>query len=173
MKPVRTLLASSLLALSACGCSVIPPMYMDNDKSLDPLVALQPSAASEQYDVISQARARNSVVLEIVGSKDPVRVLPLPTDGRSVFVSDLLKQSGLTKEFDRMQATLYRNSPNTLGGIRMGIHFHNRSNQITAEHDYALQAGDRLEVAELEINPFESFSDLIMPSGGNRRMVAY
>ena len=159
-----------ILSLTACmgGCSLLPTdMLLVEPKRENPLT-LQPSGSTDLYDALARAKSCNAVVLQVIGVEGPARVIPLPADGRAVFVSDLLRQSGLTDEFPRMKATLYRNSQDAMGGIRMGVRFLGQTNQITPEHDYSLQAGDRLEVMELEINPLESLGNLLSPSGGRR-----
>lgn len=141
---------------------------------MDEELVLQSTAPASDYQAVADAQRNNAIVLEIVGAKKPTRTIPLPSDGRPVYVSDLLRQSGLSGEFIRMDATLFRNSPTTVNGIRMGIRFRTGTNQVAPEHDYALQAGDRVRVAELELNPFESFANMwSLPANGRRAVVGF
>lgn len=166
MKPYhpRLILCLSLVVLlSAPGCSLL-----DSGSDLSGELALRSSSGNDPFQAVLKARDNHAIVLHVLGSNAPPKIIPLPTDGSPVFVSDLLKQSGLNDKFARMSATLHRNSTNAIDGVRMGIRFASRSNQLLPEHDYQLQPGDRLEVAELEVNPFESLSDLISPRPGRR-----
>lgn len=152
-----------------CGCSMITP-----SSKMDDTLVLQSSAPTSDYQVVADAQRNNAIVLEVVGAKTPTRAIPLPSDGRPVYVSDLLRQSGLSDQFLRMDAALFRNSPTTVNGVRMGIRFKTGTNQVAPEHDYALQAGDRVRVVELDLNPFESFANMwSLPANGRRAAVGF
>lgn len=170
MKTLLLLCGSLLLALSGSGCSL-----WRNEKDLDnSMVPLRSASANDPLTAVLAARKSNSVVLHLAGAQieNPSRVIPLPPDGSPVFVSDLLRQSGLTEEYPRMQATLHRNATDAISGIRLGIRFAHRSNQVLPEHDYQLHPGDRLEVVEYQPNPLESLEDFFSPaSGAGRRFV--
>ena len=85
-----------------------------------------------------------------MGDKQPIRVLPLPPEGQSVFVSTLLNDTGVLEKLGTIDATLYRNSPHTIGGIRMEVKMTPGHNAVRPESDYALRPGDRLHVRKVE-----------------------
>lgn len=107
---------------------------------------LRPSEGAMMYQKVRQAKAQNSIVLEIEGFDEPLRVLPLPAEGQSVFVSDLLKQSGVQQKFKRVDATLYRDSPGMPSGVKMAVKMTPDKEQVRPESDYSLRSGDRLVV---------------------------
>jgi hypothetical protein len=109
---------------------------------------LQPSASEQVYQSVKQARSQNAIVLQIVGDSTPVRILPLPTGDKSVFVSDLLKQSGVTRKLGSVEATLFRNSSEAIGGIPLSVKMDPDGRSPRPESDYALHPGDRLRVHE-------------------------
>ncbi|MFK8112565.1 MAG: hypothetical protein AB8B91_10195 [Rubripirellula sp.] len=111
-------------------------------------LSIQPSASEQVYQAVKQARGRNAIVLQVTGDSTPVRVLPLPEGAKSVFVSDLLKQSGITRKLGSVEATLYRNSTDAIGGIPMEVKMASDGRSVRPESDYALRAGDRLQVSE-------------------------
>lgn len=164
MKPYLPVAALCLLVGSfSTGCSLL-----HTSADLPSELALRSSSADDPIQAVLKARENHAIVLHVIGSDAPPKIIPLPEDGSPVYVSDLLKQSGLNEKFARMNATLHRNSTNAIDGVRMGIRFASRSNQLLPEHDYQLFPGDRVEVTELEVNPFESLSDLISPRPGRR-----
>ncbi|MCM2370518.1 hypothetical protein [Aporhodopirellula aestuarii] len=128
----------------------------------------------EVYQSVRNAKANNSVVLQILDDDVPIRVLPLPTPdaasgdgsvpgGQSVFVSTLLQQTGVLKKLGKVQAALYRPSPDSFEGVRMDVLFVNRApEQIRPESDYALRPGDRLVVAKDTRVGMESFIDMVL-----------
>lgn len=163
----RSLLIIVVLAIFSGGCTSFRP----EGNSADPL-ALRPSEGADHFDRVAQAAKNNGVVLQVMGAEQPLRVLPLPGNGQSVYVSDLLRQSGLTEKFPQMQARLYRNSPDAIGGIRMGVNFRPGTNVVAPEHDYCLRPGDRLQVAEVEAGPLASiFGDV--PRNGRRAILGF
>jgi hypothetical protein len=105
-----------------------------------------PSLGKEIYNKVRQARAQNSVVLQVVGDDEPFRILPLPPDERSVFVSDLLKQTGVLNKLGAVDAVLYRQAPGTINGLRMVVQMSIDKRTVRPESDYALKPGDRLRV---------------------------
>ncbi|WP_372719187.1 hypothetical protein [Novipirellula sp.] len=111
------------------------------------------------YQKVRQAQAENSIVLQVAVDKDePVRVLPLPPEssGRSVFVSDLLKQTGVLQKLGSVNAILYRSSPQAIGGIRMEVRMNESHTVVLPESDYALKTGDRIYVTKSEISPIQT-----------------
>ena len=118
----------------------------DDYQGIDANFKLQPSDSERTYHSVRQARSQNSIVLQVAGDKTPVRVLPLPPGQQSVCVSDLLKQTGVQKKLHSIEATLYRHSTSTIGGIPMAVKMSPDGRSVRPESDYALQAGDRLKV---------------------------
>lgn len=124
--------------------------------------ALQPSQSAETYQKIRQAKAQNAIVLQVVGDSEPIRVLPLPPGGESVFVSELFEQTGLGSRLGRsMKATLYRPSTKSLSGIRMQIDVES-GGKVTPSTDYSLRPGDRIEIAKDDRSGLQSLVDLAL-----------
>lgn len=179
MHRVFTILLPIGALLLASGCSSLPPSMLPpgllnatSSPAKDPL-APGPRGAANPYEAVSKAAEQQAVVLQVAGAEQPSRIIPLPSDGRAVHVSDLLRQSGLSEEFSRMKATLHRGGSNAIDGIKMGIMFDGQTTRVLPEYDYALRPGDRLQVVELEVNPFESLSNLFSPPRKRRPVFAY
>lgn len=167
MDRLRSLRIVVFLPILCGGCTLFRPA----GETAEPLT-LRPSQGANHFDRVAQAQKSNAVVLQVTGSGEPIRVLPLPDNGQSVYVSDLLRQSGLSEKFPEMQARLYRNSPEVMGGIRMGVNFRPGTNVVAPEHDYCLRPGDRLQVAEVEVSPWASiFGE--MPKNGRRAILGF
>ena len=107
---------------------------------------LRASEGEMMYKKVREAKAQNSIVLQIAGAEPPIRVLPLPPEGQSVFVSDLLNQTGVLEELGRVDATLYRDAPGMPAGIKMAVKMSPDHEQVRPESDYSLRAGDRLSI---------------------------
>ena len=147
-----------LFAVFASGCSslkipelTVPPLpfsapssqpYMGAESGFDP----KGDFSEQVYNGVREAKARNAVVLHIVGDSTPVRVLPLPESGQSVTVSTLLTQTLVTKKLGSIQATLYRPSPESITGMPLAVKMASDGKTVRPETDYALRAGDRLRV---------------------------
>ncbi len=114
---------------------------------------LQPSDGAMMYKKVREAKAQNCIVLQIAGAEPPIRTLPLPPDGQSVFVSDLLKQTGVIDKLGSIDATLYRDAPGMPAGIRMAVKMSRDHEQVRPESDYSLSAGDRLVVQKAQAQP--------------------
>jgi hypothetical protein len=134
---------------------------------------LRGSDSAEVFQRIREAKSQNAIVMQIAGDSSPIRVLPLPPDGQSVFISDLLKQTGIQDKLGRIHATLYRPTPDDPSGIRMEVKFSERSGIIRPETDYALQAGDRIRISKNEQSSFAGMFDQILPSNGARAFRGY
>lgn len=170
-RPLIPLLFSWVLLVSP-GCEVITPGVYRHPNQQAPFVPIGQGTSLEApsakiYQKVRQAAAQNSVVLEIAGEEkeEPVRVLPLPPAGeRSVFVSDLLVQTGVLAKLGSVDVTLYRSSPNALGAIRMDVKMSAEKDRVRPESDYALRPGDRLRVEKAEFvaltNLFSAVSGL-------------
>lgn len=148
-------LTVSALVLSAMGCSTLDlpktPFskhsreYQGVDSGFD---GGQTSVSQQVYHAVRQARGENSVVLQVIGDETPVRVLPLPEGAQSVYVSELLVQTGVLQKLGTINATLYRHSSDAIGGIPMEVKMDHDRSAVRPESDYALQAGDRLTVSK-------------------------
>lgn len=161
----------SLVALaSGSGCSLFRKPSQDPGALSAPLTGSESTAV---YQRIREAKSQNSIVLQIAGDSSPIRVLPLPPDGQSVFISDLLQQTGLQDKFGHMRATLYRATPEAPSGVPMEVRFDERSGEIRPEADYALQAGDRIKIAKQEKPAFGGMFDQLLPSNGARALRGY
>jgi len=116
--------------------------YMSASSSLD----LHHSVQEKAYYAVRQAKAENGVVLEVAGDSNPARTMPLPDTGQSVYVSDLLQETGVLTKLEHVGATLYRYSPGTVNGTPMQVEMSDDCGTVRPESDYALQPGDRLKV---------------------------
>jgi hypothetical protein len=142
-----------LLAFANIGCTalrlpaVLPfgqeqdSQYISGDGS-----PLHASEGEMMYKKVREAKSQNAIVLQIAGAEPPIRVLPLPPEGQTVFVSDLLNQTGVLEEFGRIDATLYRDAPGMPAGVRMAVKMNRDHDQVRPESDYSLRSGDRLSV---------------------------
>ena len=160
MASKQILLASlvSLLMGIGSGCSTLKLPNLPNFpfssrgtdaaemyKSADfPVVG---SVSEQAYHGVRQAKSQHAVVLEVVGDSEPVRVLPLPS-GQTVYVSNLLSDTGVAKKLGVIEATLYRSEADSIGGLPMEVRIAGDGQTVRPESDYALRPGDRLRVAE-------------------------
>lgn len=161
-----------LVALAAApGCQVLGKPA--RGAVADEATPLRGNASVEVYQRIREAKSQNSIVLQVAGDSTPIRVLPLPPDGRAVFVSDLLQQTGVLDKLGHVRATLYRNTPQAPSGIPMEVRFDEASGAVRPEADYALQAGDRLKVVKEERSAFGGMFDQLLPANGARALRGY
>lgn len=155
-----TLLAFSAVAVTGCHNLTVadlpampfiskpPEQYRPIDVSMN----MQASDPAEIYHAVKQARAENGIVLQVVGDDEaPVRVLPLPPGQKAVYVSDLLEQTGVIAKLRAVEATLFRHSTDSIGGIPMVVKMTEAGTKVKPESDYALQAGDRLKVKKFNV----------------------
>ena len=135
--------------------------YAMNDGTV-PGMELSPNGAltEEAYLKIREAKAQNAIVLQVAGDPEPVRVLPLPDAGQSVFVSELLTQTGVMSRFGAIDATLYRAAPNSIAGIKMQIEISN--GRIDPASDYSLRPGDRIQVTRRRTSLSQSVVNLAL-----------
>lgn len=132
----------------------------------------------EAYESVRNAKANNSIVLQVLGDDVPIRVLPLPPSSASaagcdanmggaaaptVYVSTLLQQTGVMGQLGKCQAALYRPAPNSLDGIRMDVLFSpHDSEQVRPESDYALRPGDRLVIGKDTRAGLDNLLDMLL-----------
>jgi hypothetical protein len=160
---------AAVVLLISGGCSAL------NKTSVDPVfegsVPLQGSDSAELYQRIRQAKAQNSIVLQVEGDSEPVRILPLPPDGRAVFISDLLRQTGVQEKIGRMQVVVYRSSPVDFAGAKMEVRFDESGETIRPETDYHLQTGDRIKICPDSTSAMSRLFDQIIPANASKAIV--
>ncbi|QDT58230.1 hypothetical protein SV7mr_07190 [Stieleria bergensis] len=127
---------------------------------LTPSMATSESMSMESYAKIQQAEAQNSIVLQIHGDEVPFRLLPLPDDGRSVFVSELLRETGVQNRLGMLDVALFRKAPGAIEGVRMAVDFSN--GKVVPTTDYGLRPGDRIEVRKKQKSAFRAVRQLIL-----------
>lgn len=152
--------SSKLLSLGAAGKHKSPYRMADGSSPGDVLAA-DGSMTMEAYNRIRQAKAQNAVVLQVAGDEQPVRVLPLPDGGKAIFVSELLEQTGVLEKFGHVQATLYRQSPDSISGIKMLVKF-SKNGKVDPATDYGLRAGDRVQVRQQKFGALQMLVDTAM-----------
>jgi hypothetical protein len=142
-----------LLTTSGCANLEIPKTpfskisrpYQGVDSSFD---GGQTAVSQQVYHAVRRAQNENAVVLQVEGDDEPIRVLPLPPGSHSVYVSELLTQTGVLQKLDHVDATLFRHSTDSIGGIPMEVRMNEDGDGVRPESDYSLQAGDRLMVSK-------------------------
>ena len=146
-------LGMTVVLAGLTGCSALnlgggpfsrPDSPTFNGREID--LSQHASLTEESYRRVRQAKSENAIVLQIDGDKSPVRILPLPPDGTAVYVSQLLKQTGLLKKLGSVDAVLYRDSVAMIGGVPMDIRMTPDGEAVRPETDYVLQPGDRISV---------------------------
>lgn len=157
----------ALLAVTSVGCgSLRIPVFQapSGSQTYMPIgsgITLAGTESRQVYEKLRQAKRENAIVLEVVGDDEPIRVLPLPPEQTSVFVSQLLQQTGVQDKLGSVEATLFRATSDTVSGIPMEVRMDELGESVRPESDYALRPGDRLRVSEKEFNPIESLGGLI------------
>lgn len=119
------------------------------------------SLTEDAYNKIREAKAQNAVVLQVSGDSQPVRLLPLPPQEKSVFVSELLTQTGVLKKFGAVDVTLYRPSPDSIEGIKMDVKFAD-DGSVDPASDYGLRPGDRVQVRQRSTTALESLVNMAL-----------
>lgn len=137
-----------------------PPRYQMIDGTA-PSLSVDGSMTMEAYQKIREAKANRSVVLQVDGDEEPVRVLPLPPGQQTAFVSELLTQTGLLKRFGGVDVVLYRPTPDSISGARMQVRF-DPDGTIDPTTDYGLRPGDRIQVTQLRTTPLEAMKNLVL-----------
>lgn len=135
------------------------PYQMADGTAIQDSIAADGSMTMETYNNIRQAKAQNAVVLQVSGREQSVRVLPLPDGGRSVFVSELLTQTGVFRRYGHVDATLYRQSPESISGIKMKVNIA-KDGTIDPATDYGLRAGDRVQIRQRKTSALQMLADM-------------
>ena len=144
-----TVLKNSTVLKNPLGnplASLSPPPEGIGAEGMPP--AASGSVAEMVYYGTQRAKAQNGIVLHLVGDSTPIRVLPMPEGGQSVYVSQLLKQTGVIQKLGSVEATLFRHSSHSIGGVPMECKMSKDGQHVRPESDYALQSGDRLRVTK-------------------------
>ncbi len=157
------------MLLSLTGCSVFGK---SSAKGLgEKPIALEGSDSAEAFKRLKQAKSQNAIVLQIDGDSMPIRVLPLPPDGRPVFVSDLLKQTGIQEKMGRILVTVYRPADDGYSSARMDVRFDQSGEKVRPECDYSLRAGDRIRIVEDTNTGITSMLDSLLPSNASKAII--
>lgn len=160
-----------LVVVTATGCAQFqipgtpfqhPSSEHGDYRGLEGVPSLPESEAELVYQGVRQARAQGGVVLHVPGDEPPVRVLPLPTDGRSVYVTNLLKDTGVKKKLGTIDATLFRHSAASIAGIPLEVRMTRDGQSVKPECDYALQPGDRLRVEKASSAAISGLADMVL-----------
>ena len=152
--PKSAALAAILLATT--GCSVFRPTPDASEYTQVGEPTRLASLSEEAYYKVREARQTNSIVLEIDGSSEPIRVLPLPPEGQSVFLSTLLRQTRVAKKVGPLDVELMRATNTSLNGLGMSVKMNSGRDNVRPETDYALQPGDRIRVKKYKPDALNS-----------------
>jgi hypothetical protein len=164
-------LSVAMLVAGSTGCNSINlPTFSafslgqsePNYVSLGGGFELDSTGSEAVYYKVREARSQNSIVLQVVGDDPPIRILPLPPGQKSVFVSTLLKQTGVQKKLGAIDAVLFRHAKGTIGGIRMVVRMSPDKSTVRPETDYALKAGDRLRVEKAPNPSLQKLIDITL-----------
>ena len=122
--PIALIACSAVAITIGCGSVTVPKTPFGKPKSSPYADATSgfegdPRLAQRLYQATRTAASQNSLVLQVVGDADPARILPLPPAGQTVYVSQLLEQTGVMKRYGGVSATLYRYNTAVIGGTRM------------------------------------------------------
>ncbi|TWU64751.1 MULTISPECIES: hypothetical protein [Crateriforma] len=162
--PVAALLFAAILTTGCSSLSIPAFKPPAPDVPYQPIgegVTLAGTATQDMYQRVRQAKRENAIVLEVVGDEQPTRVLPLPPGQKSVFVSTLLQQTGVLAKIGAVDATLYRYTSDSVSGIPMAVKMSEDGDQVRPESDYALRAGDRLQVSERKFDSLNSLMEMV------------
>lgn len=163
--------ALALIVVLSTGCTQLqlpgtpfdhPSSRLGDYRGLEGVPSLPESEAEVVFQGVRQARSQGGVVLHVPGDDPAVRVMPLPTDGRSVYVSNLLKDTGVKKKLGTVQATLFRHSAASIAGIPLEVRMSKDGTSVRPECDYALQPGDRLRVEKATSAAISGLANLIL-----------
>ena len=159
--PAKAGLIASLLFVTQ-GCATLS-LSSITETSNEEEATLKESPEARMYRALQTARESNSIVLQVEGSEKPLRVIPLPKDGKPVFMNDLLRQAGLIKRFSSLDITLFRSSGSVMDGVKMSVIFDRKAGRVKAGTDYALRPGDRVAVRHDNFGLSSFIDDLVPP----------
>lgn len=158
------LLTAASVSLSGCATLNLSPA----EEAPETEAALTESPEVAMFRAVQMARQNHSIVLQVRGVEKPLRVIPLPEDGATVFMSDLVRQSGLSSKFGSMDITLFRSSEQELDGVKMAVTV-DKSGRVNTGTDYALRAGDRIVIRRGVNTAISGVLDGILPPMVTRR----
>ncbi|QDT08522.1 hypothetical protein [Planctomycetes bacterium K23_9] len=152
IQPAITVLGA-VICVMLTGCTGLRlPKFAGSDQGseyvgVDPSVLSDGAVNEKNYYAVRQALKQNAIVLNVQGDSDPVRILPLPSEGESVLVSDLLRQSGVLKSIGAVDVVVFRHLPPSPTGLRLPVRMNGSHEEVRPETDYALRPGDRIQVS--------------------------
>ena len=159
---------ATTVLLAGCTSLNLPGLKLENDSTRyvpvgvgESMGGFDENVTASIYQKMRQARSENAIVLHIPSDDDPARVLPLPPGGQSVFVSTLLKQTGVLGKFRSVDVSLFRSSAHVIGGIRMDVEIDKDAKVVRPECDYALQPGDRILVEKPKTTALDGIGTII------------
>lgn len=157
---VAALLACCLLSTGCASLALFPGTENESDVESEPRLNESPEAA--MFRAVQTARQTNSIVLQVEGADKPMRVIPLPTDGKTVFMNDLLRQTGLKSRYNSLDIVLFRSSGTEMDGVKMAVTF-DKSGRVNTGTDYALRPGDRITVRKVLNSTIQNVLDGLVP----------
>ncbi|QDS93021.1 hypothetical protein FF011L_17760 [Roseimaritima multifibrata] len=166
--PISVLAAVLCAGCSLTGSSSTGALSERVQPTEGALVALSAPASEEVFRKIKQAKAQNSIVLQVAGDDEPVRVLPLPPEGQTVHVSTLLDQTGVRSAIKHMRVRVYRSETGDWNCPPMEVAFDGK--QVRPENDYALHPGDRIEVQADKTGVLDNFIGSLIPLNTRRAL---
>ncbi len=156
------LIVAVCCCLLSTGCASLA-MFPAASEEPASAPALRESPEAAMYRAIQTARQTGAIVVQIEGAEKPLKVLPLPTDGSTVFVSSLIRQMDLKRRFRGLDITLFRSTGQVMDGVKMAVTF-DKSGRVTTGTDYALRPGDRVTVRRQLHSAMQSIVDGLVPS---------
>ncbi len=164
MSPRRSnCLVAPLLAfcLLNTGCASLA-LFPSDDSDAPNEATLHESPEAAMFRAVQTARQTNSIVLQVEGAEKPMRVIPLPTDGKTVFMNDLLRQTGLKSKYNGLDIVLLRSGAGEMDGVKMAVTFDGKG-RVSTGTDYALRPGDRIMVRKVLNSTIQNVLDGLIP----------
>lgn len=146
---------------TGCASLALFPGAAD-DRSSEP-APLKESPEAAMFRAVQTARQTGAIVVQVQGAEKPLKVIPLPTDGSTVFISDLIQQMDLKRRFSSLNVTLFRSTDHVMDGVKMAVTF-NKAGHVTTGTDYALRPGDRVTVRHELHSALQSVLDNALPT---------
>lgn len=144
----------SLSLLASAGCSTLPPAG---------------GAAALLGENASAPAATGFVHVTLVTEDGKTRVARVPhRDG--MLVSDALTQTKAMKQFYRSNVQVRR--PLQDGNfVKMSVNYDRAKRRVEPSHDYALQAGDHVEVTEVSANLVDDLIGAVIGSSNTKTVI--